>query len=108
MVAGSALAELTADADRQPAAAREPGVPDPGKAILFEGCPTLERALRIAAGIYPKRRRKDLKSLTDGDNHDYRMSLSTRLSICMSPDLTFALLGGLLLATGRGLFGIWY
>jgi len=51
MVAGGLLARLSAVTDRQPAAAREPGAPHPGKAILFEGCPTLERALRTAAGV---------------------------------------------------------
>ena len=98
-LAGGALASLaglSAAGEQQ-----QPDSPNPGEGIALEGCPALERALKIAAGIYPKRRRKDLKSLTDGDGHDYRMSLSTRLSICMSPDLTFALFGSRFLSDDR-------
>jgi hypothetical protein len=62
--------------------------------IEFGGCPTVEKALRIAAVIYAKNRRKD--ALSSFYTTGYRMTVSPEgfpASVCISPDFTFGLLG---------------
>jgi len=59
------------------------------------------KALRIAAGIYPKNRRKD--DLSAFYATGYRMTVSPAgypVSICICPDLTFGVLGSRFLRDG--------
>jgi len=65
-----------------------------GQPIIIEGCPAIEKALAIASAIYEKNRRKD--ALSSFYTTGYRMTVSPGgfpVSICISPDLTFGVLG---------------
>lgn len=58
------------------------------------GCADLDGALRICADAYPRNRRQDMLSATNPTG--WRMTASPvgfPVAICMSPDLTFGLLG---------------
>ncbi len=62
----------------------------------------MEKALRIAAGIYPKNRRKD--DLSSFYATGYRMTVSPEgypVSICICPDLTLGVLGSRFVRDGR-------
>ena len=73
-------------------------------AIVLEGCPGIEKALHIVTGIYAKNYCQDMISQGNRSGHSYRMTVSPQgfpLSITMSPDLTFGLLGSRYLEDSR-------
>jgi hypothetical protein len=66
----------------------------PESGIRFQGNAAIDEALRIAAGIYPRNRRKD--ALSSFYSTGYRMTVSPGgfpVALCISPDLTFGVFG---------------
>jgi hypothetical protein len=71
------------------------------ESLSVSGLPPLDRALQICANTYPANRRHDMLSATNPTG--YRMTVSPNgfpVAICMSPDLTFGLLGSRFVKNG--------